>query len=71
MHATTPQEQAAMDYFNKLVRLTPGETEAFRAALIGVAYWLDCSVHERDEASALAMARFIRMIAPRLETPID
>ena len=34
--------------------------EMREAALIGVSYWLDCSPHERDEATGMSMARYIR-----------
>ena len=50
--------------------LNEEEAEAFKDALAGVAFWLDCSPHERDEKSGLWMAKFIRMIEPRIGVPL-
>jgi len=66
----TVKEQAAMDHFGRLIRLSAGEADAFKRAMIGVAYWLDCSPHEQTPEDAVAMAKFIRMIAPRVGEPL-
>jgi hypothetical protein len=71
---TTEAEQTAMDHFNqqweKSILLNTNEAKAFERALVAVAYWLDCSPHEQTPEDAIAMAEFIRMIAPRIGTPV-
>lgn len=71
---TTEAEQAAMDHFNqhweRSILLSADEAKAFERALVAVEYWLNCSSHEQTPEDAIAMAKFIQMIAPRIGTPV-
>lgn len=67
----TENEQRAMNRFARLIPLNPEESESFTRATIGVAYWLDCSPHEQSPEDAVAMAKFIRLIAPRIGLPLE
>ena len=48
------KEQKAMDHFGRLIMLNEAEQDAFKRAMIGASYWLDCSPHEQTPEDALA-----------------